>query len=90
MINIIFLNYLQVIKNNCKIYVDLEFHKDEMKNQLNKLYGRKVKKMFEVTYSMEGIIRKIMINASDAVQAQNIFTNMYGSGKVQIINIRRV
>ena len=23
-----------------KIYVDLEFHKDEMKNQLNKLYGR--------------------------------------------------
>lgn len=43
--------------------------------------------MFEVTYSMEGIIRKIMINA---VQAQSIFTNMYGSGKVQIINIRRV
>lgn len=24
------------IKNNCKIYVDLEFHKDEMKNLLNK------------------------------------------------------
>ena len=51
---------------------------------------KKVKKMYEVTYSMEGIIRKIMINASDAVQAQSIFTNMYGSGKVQIINIRRV
>lgn len=51
---------------------------------------KKVKEMFEVTYSMEGIIRKIMINASDAVQAQSIFTNMYGSGKVQIINIRRV
>ena len=46
--------------------------------------------MFEVTYSMEGIIRKIMINASDALQAQNIITNMYGSCKVQIINIRRV
>ena len=46
--------------------------------------------MYEVTYSMEGIIRKIMINASDSVHAQNIFTNMYGSGKVQIINIRRV
>ena len=46
--------------------------------------------MFEVTYSMEGIIRKIMINANDAGQAQNIFTNMYGSGKVQIINIRRI
>lgn len=46
--------------------------------------------MFEVTYSMEGIIRKIMINANDELQAQNIFTNMYGSGKVQIINVRRV
>lgn len=46
--------------------------------------------MFEVTYSIEGIIRKIMINASDSVQVQNIFTNMYGSGQVQIINVRRV
>ena len=46
--------------------------------------------MFEVTYSMEGIIHKIMINANAAVQAQSIFTNMYGSDKVQIINIRRV
>lgn len=54
------------------------------------LKERQVNEMFEVTYSMEGIIRKIMINASDALQAQNIFTNMYGSGKVQIINVRRV
>ena len=46
--------------------------------------------MFEVTYSMDGIIRKININASDELQAQNIFTNMYGSGKVQIINVRRI
>lgn len=46
--------------------------------------------MFEVTYSMDGIIRKIMINASDSLQAQQLFTNMYGTGKVQIINIRRV
>ena len=46
--------------------------------------------MFEVTYSMDGIIRKIMINASDSIQAQQLFTNMYGTGKVQIINIRRV
>lgn len=45
--------------------------------------------MYEVTYSSEGIIRKIAINANDAVQAQQIFTNMYGSGKVQIINIVR-
>ncbi len=46
--------------------------------------------MYEVTYSMDGLIRKIMINASDSVQVQNIFTNMYGNAKVQIINIRRV
>lgn len=46
--------------------------------------------MYEVTYSMEGIIRKIMINASDAVQVTNIMTNMFGSGKVQIINVRRI
>lgn len=46
--------------------------------------------MFEVTYSVEGIIRKISIKADDSIQAQNIFTNMYGNAKVQIINIRRV
>lgn len=45
--------------------------------------------MFEVTYSIDGIIKKININASDALQAQEIFTNMYGPGKVQIINILR-
>lgn len=45
--------------------------------------------MFEVTYSIDGIIKKLNINASDAVQAHEIFTNMYGSGKVQIINIVR-
>ena len=64
---------------------NIKWLKNSMKN-----YWKKVKKMFEVTYSMEGIIRKIMINVNDAVQAQSIFTNMYGSGKVQIINIRRV
>lgn len=46
--------------------------------------------MYEVTYSIDGIVRKININASDSVQATNIFTNMYGSAKVQIINVRRV
>lgn len=46
--------------------------------------------MYEVTYSVEGIIRKISIKADDSIQAQNIFTNMYDSGKVQIINVRRI
>ena len=30
------------IKNNCKIYVDLDFHKDEMKNYSIKLYGKQM------------------------------------------------
>ena len=47
------------------------------------------KYMYEVTYTIDGIIKKININAKDAFQAQEIFTNMYGMGKIQIINIRR-
>lgn len=46
--------------------------------------------MYEVTYSIDGILKKISINASDSIQAQQFFTNMYGVGKVQIINIRRL
>lgn len=45
--------------------------------------------MYEVTYVIDGISRKIMIPANDSLQAQNIFTNMYGGGKVEIINIVR-
>ena len=30
------------IKNNCKIYIDLDIHKDEMKNQLNKLHRKRI------------------------------------------------
>ena len=46
--------------------------------------------MFEVTYSIDGIIKKITINADDAITAQNMFTNMFTSGKIEIIDIRRV
>lgn len=71
---------------SCKNYDN--WCREEKRSCKGCFYNRKkVNQMFEVTYSMEGIIRKIMINA---VQAQSIFTNMYGSGKVQIINIRRV
>ena len=45
--------------------------------------------MYEVTYTIDGIQKKILISANDGVQAQQIFTNMYGTGKVQIINIVR-
>lgn len=37
-----------------------------------------------------GIMKKITINANDAIQAQQIVTNMYGQGRVQIINCRRI
>lgn len=31
------------IKNNCKIYVDLDYYIEDMKKQFNELYGKKVK-----------------------------------------------
>ena len=45
--------------------------------------------MYEITYSINGIIKKISINANDGMQAQQIFTNMYSCDKIEIINIRR-
>ena len=55
-----------------------------------KPYRKKVKiKMYEVTYSMNGIIRKIQVKADDAVTAQTIFTNMFGGGAIEIIDIVR-
>ena len=55
-----------------------------------KNYQKGIKTMFEVTYSLNGLIKKIMINAIDAVQVTQIMTNMYGTGNIRIINIRRV
>lgn len=46
--------------------------------------------MYEVTYSIDGIIKKISINANDAITAQSIITNMFGGGRIEIIEIRRV
>lgn len=46
--------------------------------------------MWEITYSLDGLIRKIKINAMSGVEAQEIFTNMYGGGKYEIINVRKV
>lgn len=46
--------------------------------------------MYEVTYSNNGIVRKITVNGQDAIQAQEIVTNMFGKGNVQIINYRRI
>lgn len=46
--------------------------------------------MFEVTYSIDGIIHKANIPANDITGVYNAITNMYGSGKVQIISARRI
>ena len=45
--------------------------------------------MFEVTYSMNGVIKNISVNASDPLTAIDRFTNMFGGGAVEIINIIR-
>ena len=51
---------------------------------------KKVKiQMYEVTYSMNGIIKKIQVKADDAVTAQAIFTNMFGGGAIEIIDVVR-
>lgn len=45
--------------------------------------------MYEITYSIDGIIKRISIQALSQMEAVNIFTNMYGSGKVQVISCIR-
>lgn len=46
--------------------------------------------MYKVRISIDGIIKEIQINANDAFAAQQMITNMYGNGKVQILDIRRI
>lgn len=46
--------------------------------------------MYDVTYSLNGIIKHISINAQNENEVFNIITNMYGNGTIQIINIRRI
>lgn len=46
--------------------------------------------MFEVTYVIDGVQKKMNINANDSMQATQMFTNMYSGLGIQIINIRRI
>lgn len=46
--------------------------------------------MYEVTYTIDGIIKKISIRADDQIQVQSIFTNMFSGQRIEIINIRRI
>lgn len=46
--------------------------------------------MYKVKIVIDGLVKEITVNANSSFEVQNIITNMYGSGKVQIIDIRRV
>lgn len=45
--------------------------------------------MYEVTFTLEGIIHTITVPATDAAQINSIITNMYGTSDYSIINIIR-
>lgn len=45
--------------------------------------------MYEVTFSLEGIIHTINVPVTDAAQINSIITNMYGTSQYTIINIIR-
>ena len=46
--------------------------------------------MYKVKIVIDWLVKEITVNANSSFEVQNIITNMYGSGKVQIIDIRRV
>ena len=46
--------------------------------------------MYKVKIVIDGLVKEISVNANSSVELQNIITNMYGTGKVQIIDIRRI
>lgn len=46
--------------------------------------------MYEVTYTIDGILKKFSIKADDQMQAQQILTNMFSGQRIEIIDIRRV
>ena len=46
--------------------------------------------MYKVKIVIDGLVKEITVNANSSFEIQNMITNMYGTGKVQIIDIRRV
>lgn len=46
--------------------------------------------MWEITYSVDGLIKTINIQAGDYNQAQTYFLNMFQGGRYEIINIKRI
>ena len=58
---------------------------------LKKIYikERREEKMYEVTFTVDGVIHKATIPATDFSQIHDVITQMYGSSKVTIINFIR-
>lgn len=47
--------------------------------------------MYKVKIVINGVLREMTINANNAIEVQQIITNMYsGVGEVEIIDMRRV
>ena len=81
-------------ENRSYIYEDmlnLKSTLNKFKTYLSKIYirERKEQKMYEVTFTVDGVIHKATIPATDFSQIHDIITNMYGSSKVTIINFIR-
>lgn len=45
--------------------------------------------MYEVTFTLEGVLHTVNVPATDAAQINSIITNMYGTSQYTIINIIR-
>lgn len=45
--------------------------------------------MYEVTFTLEGVLHTINVPATDAAQINSIITNMFGTSGYSIINIIR-
>lgn len=80
--------------NNCNKNLSLEaFEKWALKIYLylvEEFLTKEGENMFEVTYVIDGLQKKMRVNADDSVTAQSIFTNMFSGQKVEIINVVRV
>lgn len=50
-------------------------------------YERRKEKMYEVTFTMDGVMHKATLPGNDALSITQMLTNMYGNGKIQIINV---
>lgn len=46
--------------------------------------------MYKVKYVIAGLLREIIIKANESNEVFTILTNMYGSGNIVIIDVKRI